>query len=218
MPDDAHQVENDVAPAFWGKVTASMSHELANAVGILSQAIGLLGDLLDRCEPDHPIDMERLEVIRERLDRQVCRASDLVQQLNYFAHSPDQQSTEVELNSAARNLVAICSRLALMKGVELRLHCTVEKVRVTGNPYGLLRTLFLALEYFYENAGKDGTVEIVVASEPAGIQLRSADVRWEADERFAAAQSLATRMGGKASLDFLDQVSVFTIRLGTTPG
>jgi hypothetical protein len=216
MPDDPHQIDNGTALWFWGKVIASLSHELANAIGILSQSTGLFGDLLDGCEPDHPIDPERLRVIRERLDRQTSRASDLVQQLNYFAHSADQQSTEVELNSVARNLVAISSRLALMKGVELRLDCTVEKVRVTGDPYGLLQTLFLALEYFYEDAGSGGTVEIIVANEPAGIQLRSADVLWEVDDRFATAQTLAARMGGRASLERFGQGTVFTLR--TEPG
>jgi len=100
-----------------------------------------------------------------------------------------------------------------MKGVELRLGCTPEEVRLNGDRYGLLQALFLAVEYFYENAGSGGVVEIIVVSETAGFRVKSANVLWEEDDRFAAAQSLAAQMGGRASLARCDQGTVFTLDL-----
>jgi hypothetical protein len=211
MPDSRGQTEDSAARGVWGRIIANMSHELANSIGILGQATGLLGDLLEASGPARPIDPVRLRVILERLERQTSRATELIQHLNYFAHSVDERSCEVELNSLSRNLVAISARLASMRGVDLQLNCAEDEVRLTGDPYGLLQVLFLALECFYQSLDSGSEVEITVVGEPAGVQIRSAGVLGVEDDRFAAARSLAGGMGSRVTLEHGADGTVFTL-------
>jgi hypothetical protein len=210
MPGSHDQVEDRVERGVWGRIIANMSHELANAIGILGQATGLLGDLLGASGPGRPIDPARLRVILERLERQTSRASELLEHLSYFAHSVDDRCAEVELNSLSRNLVAISARLASMRGVDLELNCAADEVRLSGDAYGLLQVLFLVLEGFYQNLDSGSEIEITVLSGPAGVQISSASVISGEDERFAAARSLATRMGGTVTLECGADGTVFS--------
>lgn len=213
MFDEPSEARSDARLAFFGRIAANLSHELANAVGTLCQATGLLDDLLRAAEGGVSLDVNRLKVIEERLDRQAFRAADLIEQLNYFAHTVDSTEVEVDLASLARNLVAISRRPAGMTNVALALEPVPQDMRWRGDPFGLLEALVLALECFYEDPGSGGHVTISVVGTPAGIRIKSAGALERAGDRIGRVQALATRLGARAALEHRGHSSVFFLAL-----
>ena len=57
--------------AFFGKISASVSHELNNVLAIIGQTAGLLEDLLDSGPGDEPIPRASLERICSQITEQV---------------------------------------------------------------------------------------------------------------------------------------------------
>jgi signal transduction histidine kinase len=215
MCDRANKERDGEALTFFGRVAANLSHEMANAVGTLSQATGLLDDLLCGFEAGNPVDIERLRVIQQRLERQATRATGLIQELNFFAHTVDSREEEVDLNFVARNLVAVSRRPAAMRGVDLEFEPESASVLWSGDAYSLLEVLFLALGCFCENLDRGGKVEVRVAKAPTGIEIRTADCLVEEIDCISLVQSQSARIGGKASLEYRPEGAVMLLTLAT---
>jgi len=56
----------DEGLAFFGAITASISHELNNVIAIIDQSAGLLNDLLAGAQYGRPITNEKLERISKK--------------------------------------------------------------------------------------------------------------------------------------------------------
>jgi len=201
--------------AFFARVAAGFSHELSNAVGTANQAAGLLGDLLQGPRSASRIDPERLHTIQERLIRQTHRASDLVHQLNVFAHSMDNRETGFELNLVIRNLAAVFRRLADSKGIELDVRYSEQDAPVFGDPFHLRWAVFLALEVCCEAASWQGKVKVEIQPSEHSIRIecaRATGIRGGEDERISRARILMSGMGGGLEFSADDETFRILIR------
>ena len=70
-------------------MSASISHEIKNALAIINESAGLLEDFSLLAEKGRPIDPERLKLLAQSVLKQVQRADGLVKKMNRFAHSAD---------------------------------------------------------------------------------------------------------------------------------
>lgn len=104
---------------FFGVMTASISHELKNALAIINENAGLLGDLALLAEKGRPLEPERLKVQAERIRQQVRRADDIIRRLNRFAHSAHEGPTGTDIYEVLEFTLALAARLAAMKSVSL---------------------------------------------------------------------------------------------------
>ena len=104
---------------FFGKMSASISHEIKNVLAIINENAGLLEDFTLMAETGGPIEMERFKTVAGKIKNQVGRADGIVKNLSRFAHSADDFTEEIDLNEVLGFVVSLSSRLADMQGIAL---------------------------------------------------------------------------------------------------
>jgi signal transduction histidine kinase len=157
--------------AFFGAVTASVSHELNNVIAIINELTGLLDDMRYGAEQGQPVGPERLKNIHERFNRQVKRGEIIIKRLNKFAHSTDQPIIEFDLNFVLGNLVDLTQRLADMKMVNLVYDVSEAPVQYTGNPFEFQHIVFRCIRLLLESAEKDSEVTLRLHESDDGYNL-----------------------------------------------
>jgi len=146
LPDnESERLLTDNSLAFFGAITASISHELNNVISIVDQNAGLLEDLLCGFRNGRTIPDEKLARIAETVQRQTQRGLALVRRLNKFAHTVDVPETEFDLNETIVNLGNICTRFAELRKVRLVLPTENARLPITGSPFLLQQYLFRVL-------------------------------------------------------------------------
>ena len=186
---------------FFGKVSASVTHELKNVFAIVSETSGLMEDLSEMAEENgRPLDMERQRTLLRRIREQVKRGNTIIRNYNRFAHSVDDPKVEYDPAEMVELLIALCTRLADMRRVRLSSE-VLEDVRVTGDPFALLNLLFLffqaglgAMEEgeeirFFTGSGQDGAVVRMRGFSLERFPAESAAVAGSSGARVASAQN-----------------------------
>ena len=166
--EEREKILRESSLAFFGAITASVSHELNNVISIIDQTAGLLGDLLAGARHGRPLSEEQLERVAEKVKNQTGRGVQFIKRLNTFAHSSDEPVREFELNQLVENLTALSDRLAGLKGVTLQTSYTDQPLKLVNNPFLLQQTLFLIIKSLLARSEKNDTIEISVAALDAG--------------------------------------------------
>ena len=88
---------------FFGRVNASISHELKNIMAIISESAGLLSDLSDMAATGSPIDPNMLKNTAESIMEEIQRGFATIRQMNRFSHSVDNPIVNVDLAGLSSN-------------------------------------------------------------------------------------------------------------------
>lgn len=158
--------------AFFGAITASVSHELNNVISIIDQTAGLLGDLLYGAQNGRPIANERLMQIAESITRQTERGVGVIKRLNTFAHSVDYPGSEFEINQVVENLTELTQRFASLKKVQLKIHQSDEQIKIINSPFLIQQALFLCIRQLLSTAQKDSTITVSISEIDSGACLQ----------------------------------------------
>lgn len=151
---------------FFGRVSASVSHEIKNVLAVINEGAGLLEDLTMMAEKGMPIAPDKLQHVARSILGQVKRGDRIVRNMNAFSHSVDQAVHAVDVDETVRLMVALCSRMAAMKNVALDVD-QADSVRLCTSPYGLERLLHAAIA-----AGLDGGPSMAVSVRAEGDKAR----------------------------------------------
>lgn len=187
--------------AFFGTVTASVTHELNNVISIIEQTAGLLDDLVAGEERGVPISIERLGEISTSVQKQTRRGLGIIERLNRFAHTTDRPVTEFDVDEVVSNLVELSRRLAGLKRVTLEYRAPATEVRLTGNPFALQEAVFLTLRRALETTG--GTCVVAVAPDEESGAAITIEPDGAADPDAAdwgAVEEAARRAGGEIEI------------------
>lgn len=130
------------ALAFFGVVTASVSHELNNVLSIVDQTGGLLQDTI---AAGAPIQADRVAAAAGAVRRQAERGLEIVRRLNRFAHSADDVCVRFDPTEVLENLVGLSQRFAQLERVELDLADTRGHPTLTGDPLAFQAVTFHAI-------------------------------------------------------------------------
>ncbi|MEJ2719602.1 MAG: hypothetical protein P8181_00495 [bacterium] len=158
--------------AFFGAVTASVSHELNNVISIVNQTAGLLQDMIAADEKGIPINISRLATAVGTIQAQTGRGLGIIGRLNRFAHSADEASVEFDAGEVLGNLVELCRRLAGLKYAKLELECPAGGIRMTGNPFLVQAAVFLAIRAALGAVERDDTIRVSAQTEGGGVLAR----------------------------------------------
>lgn len=126
---------------FFGSVTASVSHELKNALAIIAQNAGLLQDYLAMAASGRPVEPARFDILARRIEEQTRRADKLIKYLNRFAHTVDDFCKSIDLNDMLDLLELLSARVAAMRQAELVCRIAPQPVVVNTAPFLLLTLL-----------------------------------------------------------------------------
>ena len=145
---------------FFGKMNASISHEINNVLAIINEKAGLLEDFAFMADKGTPIDPARLETIAGKILNQIRRADTIIKNMNKFAHSVDERIKRVDLNDLLELVVALSNRLASMRGVTLELNTSTNPLFITTNNFFLENLLWQCLDFAMDAAGQGKTVAL----------------------------------------------------------
>jgi len=168
---ETHDLISETQLQFFGGMTASISHELKNALAIIQENAGLLGDYMLMMDKGNTVAPERLKKVARRIEEQTRRADLLIRKMNRFAHTVDEPSKTVDLNEMTALLVALLQRTAAMREVSLKAQPEASPVMITTAPFLLLAALGRWALYALQAVSAGQTLLVRVARGDAGIQV-----------------------------------------------
>ena len=145
---------------FFGKMNASISHEINNVLAIINENAGLLEDFAIMADKETPIDPARLKTMAGKILAQIKRADTMIKNMNKFAHSVDERIKYVDLNDLLELAVALSNRFASMRGVTLELDTSTNPLLITTNNFFLQNLLWQCLDFSMDAAGRGKTVSL----------------------------------------------------------
>ena len=145
---------------FFGKMSASISHEIKNVMAIINENAGLLEDYTVMAEKGLPLDPQRLKTRAEMIIKQIRRGDEIIRGMNRFAHSVDEPLRQADLNDTLSLMVALSNRFASMRGVSLELESPSVPVPVVTNSFFLENLIWLCLDFAMSCAGAGKRVSL----------------------------------------------------------
>ena len=132
---------------FFSATTASLSHELKNALAIIKENAGLLTDYMAMFEKGSPVAPDRLITVARRIEDQVSRADNLIKSMNQYAHTVDNLNQTVDMNDILGLFVLITQRFVAQHQVTLEVIPSSPPASMATAPFFLLTLLRQYLEY-----------------------------------------------------------------------
>ena len=151
--------------AFFGKVNASISHELKNILAIISEAAGLLQDLTEMTSQGQKVEPEMLASCSQDIVEEIQRGFAVIKQMNQFAHSVDDPVKEVSLVELIELMVALAKFLSFASKVQFDPVPATAPMVLT-RPFRLQNLIYRALIFAFESAGPDGQIRIAIQPQP----------------------------------------------------
>jgi signal transduction histidine kinase len=201
---------------FFGRITASISHEIRNVLAVLNENAGLLQDVVLMADKGIPLDPERLKRLAGSMGKQILRANGIVENMNRFAHAVDEKAKEIDIHEILSLLVALTQRFADMRGVRLAPVSTEAGIMVRTNPFLLENLLWCFLDFAMEATGKGKAVGIVAEGDEDFVRIRFTGLEALAEtnaEAFPSEQesALLKALGADFALDSNAQQIVMTL-------
>ena len=157
---------------FFGRISASISHELKNVLAIVNENAGLLEDLTLMADRGQPIDPARLKKMAEAVKKQIGRADNILKNMNRFAHSSDEAVADVDLNQTIELVRALTARFAAMHSVTVDLQLPASSLTIPTAPFFLMNLLCLCLDFSMSASGDEKRVELVVEETANSVRIR----------------------------------------------
>ncbi|PIE68622.1 MAG: hypothetical protein CSA21_06420 [Deltaproteobacteria bacterium] len=153
--------------AFFGRMCASISHEIKNCLAVINEQNGLHEDLLMLQKQGRALAPERVERINKTIAEQVQRMDGIVKRLNHFAHSPDHVEEHIELSEMCSAVRELCNRFAANKGVVLTCEAPTSAA-IKAQPFLVTQLLVQCLEALFEDITSGQTITMRVMENEHG--------------------------------------------------
>jgi signal transduction histidine kinase len=153
--------------AFFGKVNASISHELKNILAIISEAAGLLQDLTEMANQGEKIELEMLKTCSQDIVEEIQRGFTTIKRMNKFSHSVDDPAKKVNLVDVVDLMIALAKFLSFASKIRFDPLPEAGPMVLTC-PIRLQNLIYRALIFAFESAGPDGQIEIEIQPQPDG--------------------------------------------------
>ncbi len=173
---------------FFGRITASLSHEINNVVAIVGELSGLLDDLLLASDRGKPINPEKLKNISEKIGKQVKKGESVIKRLNRFAHSIDEPVKQFDLKELMQEIDSIAQRFAVLKGVRLETEFWEDSLVVSSNPFRLQHAVFTCIELALGASAKEETVGLTYHKDGSGAKIMTTS------RPFANSEAVTTKL------------------------
>jgi len=157
---------------FFGRMSASISHEIKNVLAIINENAGLLEDFSLMADRGMPIDPGRLKTMAEKVKLQISRADGIIKNMNRLAHSIDETITTVDLDQTIELFMALTDRFTVMRGVKVELQLPGSPLTIPTAPFFLMNLLWLCLDFSMSASGDEKRVELVVEETENSVLIR----------------------------------------------
>ncbi|BBO93253.1 HAMP domain-containing histidine kinase [Desulfosarcina ovata] len=147
--------------AFFGKVNASISHELKNVMAIISETAGLLSDLSEMAQAGTPIGADMLTSSTESIIEEIQRGFTTIRQMNRFAHSVDIPVASIDLMEILDLVRNLAGYLSFAGKINLHTGQGASPIVLT-SPFILQTIVYQAVVLNFQNAGPGAQLDISV--------------------------------------------------------
>ncbi|MFC1609418.1 hypothetical protein ACFL6C_00535 [Myxococcota bacterium] len=171
MTDTKESLLRDQGFAFFGAITASLSHEINNVFAIINELSGLLDDFFEGSEQGAPLNVERLKKTTERISTQLERGQAHVKRLNRFSHTVDNKQTTVVLNETVEAITTLCQRFGTLRRVDLQTNLPDTSPRIGGNAFDLQHMIFRCIDMVLNTSQEGDVVQISVEPQGDGARM-----------------------------------------------
>ena len=156
---------------FFGKVNASISHELKNILAIISETAGFLNDLAALAKKGKNLKISLIEECSESIAEDIQRGFATIKQMNQFAHRVDIPIKEINLSEILLLTVKLSGFLSFSNSVKI--NNSNDKIQpILTCPFLLNNLLYQTLIFTYEATGANGEIYIDYnSSEKNGVHL-----------------------------------------------
>lgn len=148
---------------FFGKVSASISHELKNILSIISETAGFLNDLTELAKQGKELKLSLIENCSQSIVEEIQRGFATIKQMNRFAHSVDSPMKDVDLVEILELMIGLTGFLSYASRVRIEIQSKDIKPVFT-SPFLFGHLIYQILCFFYESAGHDGNVSVVLST------------------------------------------------------
>lgn len=157
---------------FFGKVSASIAHEIKNVLAIINENAGLLEDLTFAAQRGTAIDPDRLTRVCQQFNKQILRADHIIKNMSQFAHSVDRFDAQVDLHGLAVLVGNLAGRLAAMRKLSIVVEPPSSPIIVKNNPFAVQNLIWLCLEFTFGATTAGGTLRLTAERNDGRISLR----------------------------------------------
>ena len=148
--------------AFFGAMSSSNFHEINNALAIINENAGLLGDLIHMADNGSEMDLDTLGRVSDRIIDQVGRTKEIVRTINRFSHSVENPEKRVDLGETVVFVANLAHRFALMNGVGISTKLPPAPVKITTSPFFLENLVWLCLDFAMKVAGDEKKITLSI--------------------------------------------------------
>jgi len=156
---------------FFGRISASISHELKNSLSIMNESAGLLEDLSRLAEKGRPLDLERVKHLSGMIKRQIQRTDHIIRNMNRFSHAVDDPFKQIDLSEFLTLVLAVSRRLTEVRGVTVNLSLCPETVPVITRPFYLHHLVWRIIEFGMDAVGVSKTIDIEIHRTAKGVEM-----------------------------------------------
>ncbi len=145
---------------FFGKMSASATHEIKNTQAIINENAGLLIDLVLLSDKGQPLSMDRIKKISENITKQVQRTDLVLTRLNRFSHSADLNNQILNMEETVQFVLDLSSRLIDMLGINIQIQSPHAPIIVQSNLFYFESLIWRSIKNASKISGDDKTVII----------------------------------------------------------
>lgn len=161
MKQTVQEIIDQYGPAYFGRMGASISHDIKNCLAIMNENAGLMADhLMMARNKGVPPDVERFSGIVQRIEKQITRADGIVKSLNTFSHSMDKPEQQANLDEAVELALGLGARIISNKGIQVNHTRAADKLYVNGSLFFLLFMVWSILEKATESLASNAVLNI----------------------------------------------------------
>jgi len=151
MPNPKELFDYD-SLAFFGRVNASISHELKNVMAIISETAGLLSDLSEMASTGTPVDADLLKSSAVSIMEEIQRGFTTIGQMNRFSHSVDAPIASIDLRELLDLVCHLSNYLAYSGETRMTPWSGAPPLAETC-PFALQAIVYEIMVRFYKHAG-----------------------------------------------------------------
>jgi len=168
----SYDVTGEAGLQFFGKIIASISHEIKNVLAVINENAGLLEDFVLLEEKGIPLNPEKLKRISKTAKEQVKRADGIIQNMNRFAHSVDETVKTIDVIDTMELMIKLSARFSDMAGVSFKMDSRFNQIKIETNPFLLQNVIWFCLDSIMNLVNSGDTVSIAVENNGCDVLIR----------------------------------------------
>jgi signal transduction histidine kinase len=156
----------DVELAFFGRIMASVSHELQNVIATINEFSGLMEDLIGAATEGSTLSQDRLQALCRKINKHTMRGETLIKRQNRFSHSMDPpRQKRIDLRMMLADICDLSNRFAELKRVRLERCLPATETMITVDSFAFQHAVFLCIDLAIDAAAERRVVTVSLAND-----------------------------------------------------